>query len=100
VKFPATLIDPLFGPPEPVIFEPGFITKPPVPIFITKPDVQSAVPERVNELQFAGLPFMVIVYPEQMITLSEAFGIVADAVPPQATVDQVAAVFQLPLARE
>ena len=80
--------------------EPPFNVNPPEPTLVVKADVQVAVPLILSERQFAGFPFIVMVFPEQIITLSAAPGIVAEATPPQEAVDQVDAVFQFPLTLE
>jgi hypothetical protein len=94
---PVQLMIPAAAPP---IDPPVFKVKPPVPTFTAKAEVQLAVPLIVSERQAPGFPFIVTVRPEQMITLSAAVGMLAAAVPPHPTIDQVAGVFQFPLVRE
>ena len=60
----------------------------------------SAVPVMVKLFAAPALPSMVTVWPAQMVTLSAAPGATAAATPLHATVDQVAAVVQVLLARE
>lgn len=93
VNGPATLSVPVSVP----VIVPPFITSPPAPTLVVLFD-QLAVPLIVKEKQLPGLPFIVIVCPAQIITVSEAVG--TAPVPVPQAVPHVAAVPQLPDALE
>lgn len=98
VKAPATFNTPVLLPVKAPV--PSKI-RPPAPTLVINPMVvQLAVPKTVSERHEPGFPFMVTVFPAQIITLSPAPGIVREATPPQATVDHVAGVFQPPATLE
>ena len=80
---------------DPDITPPLFIVNPPVPTVVVSTDVQFAVPFIVKKLQVPGFPFIVTVFPEQIITLSLAPGTEVPAAPPH-EFDQVLADDQLP----
>ena len=85
----------------PVKALPLFKVNPPTPTFVIAVAlVQFAVPLMVSDKHAPGAPFIVTVFPAQITTLSDKPGIVEAAAPPQALVDHVVGLVQLPVKRE
>ncbi|HSH67209.1 MAG TPA: hypothetical protein VLB84_15795 [Bacteroidia bacterium] len=77
--------------PEPVISPVEVILTPPTPTFKVEALVQFAVPASNNDWQFAAV-LIITENPSQIMTSSEAVGVVKEGVPLQLSVDQVDAV--------